>query len=296
MASHPRPLLPGFSQCKRRCPEDPFRSTTSRTTMRLRFLCSWGGVLLWPSLMSNARIATFPFALTSGSCLACPGATTFYVDLALPFGFRSAPFIFNSVADVVQWIVKVKYGVRFPIVAAHVWGAWWQRWQVEFLCDNSAVVAIVNSASSRDKFCMHLLRRLVFVACQFHFSVSARHVPGRHNSAADSLSCSRFQEFRRLRPSEEAWPVPRAGTTALGLELRRFGRSVCCSRCVLRLTRLVTCLRLMWSSSVANPCLVCAFGLKSPNGPPSGWSVHLHWANWESSLSGRCPAGLSRST
>ena len=96
----------------------------------------------------------------------------------------------------------------FPIVvAAHVWGSRWQRWQVEFLCDNDAMVAIINSGSSRDKCCMHLLRRLVLVACQFHFSVSARHVPGRHNSAADSLSRSCFQEFRRLHPSADPSPT-----------------------------------------------------------------------------------------
>ena len=29
----------------------------------------------------------------------------FYVDLLLPFGLRSAPFIFNSVADMVEWIL-----------------------------------------------------------------------------------------------------------------------------------------------------------------------------------------------
>ena len=29
----------------------------------------------------------------------------FYVDLALPFGLRSAPYIINSVADLVEWIL-----------------------------------------------------------------------------------------------------------------------------------------------------------------------------------------------
>lgn len=29
----------------------------------------------------------------------------FYVDLALPFGLRSAPYIFNSTADLVEWIL-----------------------------------------------------------------------------------------------------------------------------------------------------------------------------------------------
>lgn len=35
----------------------------------------------------------------------------YYVDLTLPFGLRSAPFIFNSVADMVQWILLKNYHV-----------------------------------------------------------------------------------------------------------------------------------------------------------------------------------------
>ena len=37
----------------------------------------------------------------------------FFIDLALPFGLRSAPFIFNSIADMVEWILKVNYSVRY---------------------------------------------------------------------------------------------------------------------------------------------------------------------------------------
>ena len=41
----------------------------------------------------------------------------------------------------------------YPIVvAAHVWGCQWARLQVEFLCDNHAVVAIINSGSSCDPY------------------------------------------------------------------------------------------------------------------------------------------------
>ena len=32
-----------------------------------------------------------------------------FVDLALPFGLCSAPYIFNSVADLVEWIIQDKY-------------------------------------------------------------------------------------------------------------------------------------------------------------------------------------------
>ena len=35
----------------------------------------------------------------------------FFVDLALPFGLRSAPYIFNSVADMVEWIILNRYDV-----------------------------------------------------------------------------------------------------------------------------------------------------------------------------------------
>lgn len=35
----------------------------------------------------------------------------FYVDLALPFGLRSAPFIYNSVANMLEWILRNNYAV-----------------------------------------------------------------------------------------------------------------------------------------------------------------------------------------
>ena len=36
----------------------------------------------------------------------------FYVDHVLPFGLRSAPFIFDSVAEAVEWILKTNYAVH----------------------------------------------------------------------------------------------------------------------------------------------------------------------------------------
>ena len=38
---------------------------------------------------------------------------TFFVDLALPFGLRSAPFIFNSIAEMVEWILKSNYLIKY---------------------------------------------------------------------------------------------------------------------------------------------------------------------------------------
>ena len=37
----------------------------------------------------------------------------FYVDMVLPFGIRSAPYIFTCTADLVEWIAKENYDVNF---------------------------------------------------------------------------------------------------------------------------------------------------------------------------------------
>ena len=37
----------------------------------------------------------------------------YFVDMVLPFGLRSAPFIFTAIADLVEWILVHNYGVNF---------------------------------------------------------------------------------------------------------------------------------------------------------------------------------------
>ena len=37
----------------------------------------------------------------------------YFVDLVLPFGLCSAPFIFTSIADLVEWILVHNYGMDF---------------------------------------------------------------------------------------------------------------------------------------------------------------------------------------
>ena len=38
--------------------------------------------------------------------------TRFYVDTCLPFGLRSAPYLFNHLSEAIHWILVHKYGVR----------------------------------------------------------------------------------------------------------------------------------------------------------------------------------------
>ena len=39
----------------------------------------------------------------------------YYVDIVLPFGLRSSPFIFNTFADAIEWIAKEKGGIRYML-------------------------------------------------------------------------------------------------------------------------------------------------------------------------------------
>ena len=36
----------------------------------------------------------------------------YYIDTCLPFGLRSAPFLFNQLADAIHWTLHQQYGVR----------------------------------------------------------------------------------------------------------------------------------------------------------------------------------------
>ena len=37
----------------------------------------------------------------------------YFVDMALPFGLRSAPYIFTAIADTVQWMATHNHGIDF---------------------------------------------------------------------------------------------------------------------------------------------------------------------------------------
>ena len=41
-------------------------------------------------------------------------ATKYYVDCCLPFGLRSAPYIFNTYAEVLEWILR-EHGIHYII-------------------------------------------------------------------------------------------------------------------------------------------------------------------------------------
>ena len=96
-----------------------------------------------------------------------------------------------------------------PIVMAGVlWGKQWEGHHVLAHCDNAAVVAIINSGTSRQPLAMQLIRTLCFTSAHFKFTIRTKHLPGTQNVAADALSRGNPQLFLSLTPQAHLTPNP----------------------------------------------------------------------------------------
>ncbi len=108
-----------------------------------------------------------------------------------------------------------------PIVlAAMIWGHMWKGQVVRARCDNTAVVAIVNSSTSRNPQAMNLVRCLSFLAATHEFQISAVHLRGIHNTLADALSRNNLPLFHSLHPqaNRDAAPIPMAALDLILLQ------------------------------------------------------------------------------
>ena len=97
--------------------------------------------------------------------------------------------------------LQLPYKELFPIVlAASLWGHQWSAKQVEFHSDNTAMVEVLRSGTSRNSNLMVLLRHPSLLAARHSFAFTAHHVPGKSNAIADAISRFEFQRFRQLAP------------------------------------------------------------------------------------------------
>lgn len=108
-----------------------------------------------------------------------------------------------------QWAnVHITIKELLPIVVAcAVWGSNWRGQTIQCICDNAAVVAIINSGRSKDKLAMHILRCLFFFTAHFNVSLFAQHLPGRENVAADALSRDNLPLFLQQVPRAKRDPT-----------------------------------------------------------------------------------------
>ncbi|XP_037647425.1 uncharacterized protein LOC119501251, partial [Sebastes umbrosus] len=106
----------------------------------------------------------------------------------------------------------------YPVaVACHVWGQHWKRKRITVLCDNIAVVGIINRGRSSSKDIMPFMRSITWSSVIYNFIITARHVPDHFNSLADSLSRFKFQNFGSICPDANPVPVSVPPLQALAL-------------------------------------------------------------------------------
>ena len=72
-----------------------------------------GALMAKVDLKSAFRVV--PVHKTDWDLLGMSWRDTFYFDTCLPFGLRSAPFLFNQFAEALQWILEHNYGLHWLI-------------------------------------------------------------------------------------------------------------------------------------------------------------------------------------
>ena len=77
---------------------------------------------------------------------------------------------------------------------------------VKCRCDNAAVVAIVNSGTSRCERAMHLLRSAFFFQAKYDVIAWAEHIPGVENQSAYVLSRNNHYRFLSQNPEARRQP------------------------------------------------------------------------------------------
>lgn len=109
-----------------------------------------------------------------------------------------------------SWLaVNIAIKELIPIViAVAIWGHQWSKGRVHCLSDNMAVVWALSSRAVWDPHLSHLLRCLFFYEAHYKCEISASHIAGKANGAADALSRNQLSSFFSYFP--QACPSPSA--------------------------------------------------------------------------------------
>lgn len=95
----------------------------------------------------------------------------------------------------------------FPIfVSLHIWGGTLVKKKIRFMCDNMAVVEILNHMTSKSDMVMVILRQITLLCLEHSIVIKARHIQGTKNVLCDALSRLQVDKFRSLAPQADPDP------------------------------------------------------------------------------------------
>lgn len=95
----------------------------------------------------------------------------------------------------------------YPIVLAiETWGEKLQNKRLIINTDNESLVPVLSKKTTKEHRVMSLVRRLVLACLKYNILISARHVAGSINQAADALSRLQLDKFYKLCPDANVHP------------------------------------------------------------------------------------------
>jgi hypothetical protein len=115
-------------------------------------------------------------------------------DVGLGCIFESSWFVleFDSKerAMIIAW--RELYAI---VLACFTWGQKWLGRKIIMHCDNSVVVSVVNSGTSKNRDIMCLIRVLFNICVKYNFDIRLEFIPGAENVGADHLSRLNYAAF-----------------------------------------------------------------------------------------------------
>lgn len=157
------------------------------------FLLSWNGVsILREFRASDPDIEIYSDASGSWGCGALWGTQWFQLE------WGDLPVAHESIAA--KELLPV-------LIACIVWGKDWEGLSIRCYSDNQAAVCVLNQRRAKDPLLSHMLRCLFFVSAKFQFDLSAQHIPGTVNTAADALSRNNLPLFFSQIPRAASTPA-----------------------------------------------------------------------------------------
>lgn len=138
------------------------------------------------------------------------GVLSFYTDAAQSCGFGvifGKHWAYGKWSD--TWKQRDISVLEFyPIVlGVHLWSPQLKNRRILFYSDNESVVHVINKQTSKDKCLLALVRQLVLICLSQNIYFKARHVPGKKNVLADSLSRLQVEKFQTLARGMDPLPT-----------------------------------------------------------------------------------------
>ena len=96
-------------------PKDPYSLSYVRVDDAIHILQSLGRGAFMAKTDLKSAFRLIPIHPDEGHLLGIHWQSQYYVDMYLPFGLRSAPFLFNQLSDGLEWILKNNYGIQHAI-------------------------------------------------------------------------------------------------------------------------------------------------------------------------------------